>query len=338
MGMTNIEWTVKRLPDGTLVPGYTFNPWAGCTKVSPGCKHCYAETMAKRNPKTLGVWGPAGTRVRTKPAYWRKPLAWDKAAKAAGYRPRVFCASMADVFEERPELAPWRADLMELITLTPNLDWLLLTKRPENIMSMIDQGINGLRLSGRYEAASLWDSWRAGDELQNVWMGTSTENQDQLKARADELAKVPSAVRFLSCEPLLSDLDLTPWAVCPKCLGREGGCRWCHGTAFAIDWVIAGGESGHKARPMHPQWARTLRDDCKLLGIPFFFKQWGEWLPISQDHAHIIGTGQNAGKYRQPRAWFRFEDHCDTVRVGKKAAGRLLDGAEWNMSPGDQYA
>lgn len=338
MGMTTIEWTVKRLPDGTLVLGYTFNPWAGCTKVSPGCKHCYAEAMAKRNPKTLGIWGPAGVRVRTSAAYWRKPLAWDKAAKAAGHRPRVFCASMADVFEERPALAPWRADLMELITRTPNLDWLLLTKRPEHIMGMIDQGIGGLRLAGRYEAASLWDSWRDDDELRNVWMGATAENQDQLQKRGDALARVPAAVRFLSCEPLLSELDLMPWVICPQCVGRDGGCAWCHGSGLAIDWIIVGGESGHGARPMHPAWARSVQEQCQILGIPFFFKQWGEWLPISQDSLHVIGTGQNEGKYRQKRAWFRFEEHCDVVRVGKKTAGRLLDGKEWNMAPGESYA
>src|SRR5688572_29932027 len=133
MAITKIEWTATVRPDGTVSPGYTFNPWRGCAKVSPGCTHCYAETLSKRNPAVLGTWGKDGVRAIGSDAYWRQPLAWNRAAKQAGERRRVFCASLADVFEDRPDLVGPRHRLVDLIQLTQHLDWLLLTKRPENI-------------------------------------------------------------------------------------------------------------------------------------------------------------------------------------------------------------
>jgi protein gp37 len=215
---TGIAWTQ-----------HTFNPWIGCTKVSLGCDHCYAEV--DRPSRALGVrWGRGQPRHRTAPVTWAQPLAWDRAATAEGRRHRVFCASLADVFDA--EVDPtWRADLWALIRATPHLDWQLLTKRPNLI------------------ARSLPPDWGAG--WPHVWLGTSVERQDYIW-RIDHLRRVPAAVRFLSCEPLLGPLalDLT-----------------------GMQWLIAGGESGAQRRPLDRAWVRGLRDQCQATGVAFFFKQ-----------------------------------------------------------------
>lgn len=211
---------------------HTFNPWLGCTKISPACDHCYAETWANRFDPSL--W--QGERRRTSPANWSKPFTWDRKAKAAGERHRVFCASLADVFDNQVPRG-WRDDLFGMISGTPNLDWLLLTKRPQNIAKMLpaDWGSVG---------------------YDNVWLGTTVENQYEAERRIPALAEVPAIIRFLSCEPMLGPIHL-PWA---------RGCS-------AIDWVICGGESGPGAREIDPTWARILRDDCAATGKDFFMKQ-----------------------------------------------------------------
>ncbi|MDC0740922.1 DUF5131 family protein [Polyangium mundeleinium] len=219
-----IEWT-----------HHTFNPWWGCTKISPGCKYCYAAASAERWGHE--VWGKDATRRSFEEQHWREPLAWNRDAAHEGQRKRVFCASMADVFEDREDLVPHRERLWKLIAETPWLDWLLLTKRPENVGAMVPWG----------------EKWPP-----NVWLGTTVENAELAAKRIPELIKHPAVVRFLSCEPLLDEIKLGPW------LGE-------------IDWVIVGGESGHGARPMEPAWARTLRDQCVRAGVAFFFKQWGTW-------------------------------------------------------------
>lgn len=243
-----IEWTDA-----------TFNPWRGCSKVSDGCKNCYAEKLSLRNPKVLGIWGDKGKRVIASDAYWRKPQQWNAAARKEGIRRRVFCASLADVFEGRPELVEPRARLLALIAVTGGLDWLLLTKRPGAAAIYFSQR------STMFEAAAAWrdlvlgknSNHDLGDGLKewpprNIWAGTSIENRDVL-GRINELRGIKSTVRFLSVEPLLEDLgqlDLT-----------------------GIHWVIVGGESGPGSRPMHPDWARSVRDQCQAAGVPFFFKQ-----------------------------------------------------------------
>lgn len=259
---------------------HTFNPWIGCTKVSDGCANCYAEEMMDHR-YGRAQWGPGGTRVRTSDTNWKKPLLWDRAAAAAGERHRVFCASLADVFEDRPELETWRYDLFFLIEKTPHLDWLLLTKRPENVV----ESINPTMLA-----------------LPNVWIGTSVENQEQADKRIPELLKIPAAVRFLSMEPLLGPVDLS--------------LRWDR-LEFVpgIHWVIVGGESGRNARPMHPDWARGLRDQCQAAGVPFLMKQWGEWTPEN-----------NTPTRAERHSWGLY-------RVGKHAAGRSLDGRTWDEFP-----
>lgn len=288
---SKIEWTT-----------HTFNPWRGCTKVSAGCKNCYAETLSHRNPKTLGVWGPNGTRVIAAESAWRQPLKWNKAAKAAGERHRVFCASLADVFEDwtgnmvaangkplfagtgRPDwwtdreddvpavtMGDVRARLFRLIHETANLDWLLLTKRPENVAAAL--GDYSERID-HYAAEAFEKVW-----MRRVWLGTSVENQATADERIPHLLKTPAAVRFLSCEPLLGPVDLTR-IPCPGYAGvkfdsllKRGKGSW--GTGAAVDWVIVGGESGSGARPMDIIWARSIVEQCKASGVAVFVKQLG---------------------------------------------------------------
>lgn len=246
MGITTIEWTATIDPDGTVHPGYTFNPWLGCTKVSDGCKHCYAESLMDHRYGKV-KWGPTGQRQRTSAANWRKPLQWNRQAEAqvsaGGRRPRVFCASLADVFEDNLQLVEWRDELFTMIEKTPYLDWLLLTKRPHRIME---------------DVPAAWRRWFPD----NVWLGTSIENQEAADQRIPELLSVPAKVRFLSCEPLLGEVSLRRWA--PPSAG------W---APSPIHWVIVGAESGHGARPMNLDWARSLRDQCQAASVSFFFKQ-----------------------------------------------------------------
>lgn len=303
---------------------HTFNPWMGCTRVSPGCQHCYAETlMDSRYGKVK--WGPQGKRVRTSEAYWKKPLAWNKQAEREGRRFRVFCASLADVFERKEELDPWRWQLWHLIVQTPHLDWLLLTKRPENVNYMVPWG----------SEAYPWP--------ENVWIGTSVESQEWADKRIPELLKVPAVVRFLSVEPLLGPVDLfnvsyrgdTDYFInsltrrysTSKMMYPDNGVYMSFGMASLgkINWVIVGGESGAEARPMHPNWVRAIRDQCNNAGIPFFFKQWGEWAPNC-----VCGRKKPCQTIERPVGYF---PTGVMFRCGKKKGGRLLDGREWNEFP-----
>lgn len=238
---TAIEWT-----------HHTFNPWRGCTKVSAGCAHCYADAMSKRNPGVFGIWGDQGTRVIASESAWREPLKWDRAATQAGERRRVFCASMADVFEDRPELIEPRVRLFHLINQTPGLDWLLLTKRPENIQRF--HGGDGVRRS-----------W-AENMPPNVWLGVSVENQEAI-GRLSHLAGIAATVKFVSAEPLLGPLVLR---------GSSGGkeYNWLDPkNERGIHWVIIGGESGHHARPCEIAWIRSLVEQCRAANVACFVKQ-----------------------------------------------------------------
>ena len=264
MAETKIEWTATRNADGTVTPGFSFNPWLGCTKVSQGCVHCYAESFARRYGKA--EWGPTAQRVRTSPANWRKPLAWNAKAKKEGRRYKVFCASLADVFEDNPQVAPWRYELFDMILATKHLDWLLLTKRPENIKPAL-QAMQVLKRD------NVWDHLWLKGWFPNVWIGTSVESQEMADKRIPVLLSIPAPVRFLSCEPLLGPLDLTPWLGEQEWHETSPGVRSRQGPL--VDWVIVGGESGPKARPMHPAWAQSLRDQCLTAGVPFFMKQMG---------------------------------------------------------------
>lgn len=249
---------------------HTFSPWVGCQRVSPGCVHCYAETYDKRvggvpkkqraDPNVAETrWGPNGRRTRTSVSNWKQPLKWDAAAKAAGERHRVFCSSLADVFEDRPELVQWRAELFELIATTPHLDWLLLTKRPENIVRLWP--------TAEYHGpdAKVWP---------HVWLGTTVEDQQRANERIRALLSVPAAVRFLSMEPLLEHVDLDRAVAVPG--GEPCGLKCAKERGRGIDWIIIGGESGHGARSFHTEWARDLVDVARAAGVAAFVKQMGE--------------------------------------------------------------
>lgn len=308
---------------------HTFNPWIGCQKVSPGCDHCYAETWDARGlQQRESRWGPHAVRTRTSVANWRKPLAWNRAAEAAGKRARVFCASLADVFDNHPSILPdWRADLWQLIANTPHLDWLLLTKRPQNIERMLPHG------------------WGAG--WKGVWLGTTVENQAEADRRIPHLLAVPATVRFVSAEPLLGHVDLRKVRSAASAHERTfdalSGGRVFFQTSSQrfqtrIDWVICGGESGGNARPMHPDWARSLRDQCVHAGVAFHFKQWGEWGPRRAatgsdlvDARKSLIVRHDGGVTSGLMAYGR--DAWVLDRVGKKAAGRLLDGRKWSEFP-----
>lgn len=298
---------------------HTFNPFIGCAKVSPGCANCYAEELMDTRYGRV-QWGVNGTRVRTSNSNWKKPYQWNRKAQEEGVRKRVFCASLADVFEDRPELVPWRADLFAMIDATPNLDWLLLTKRPENIKRLWP--------FGWYEDKGGPFTWP------NVWIGTSVENQEQADKRIPYLLRIPASVRFLSMEPLLGPVNLTRidyGSVVPT--QRIDVLReWYYDEdtlinfvfpddARRVHWVIVGGESGANARPMRSDWVRGIRDQCQAAGVPFFFKQWGEWWPHEQ--------GQWIGG---PSIDHDTPDN-EFYKIGKEAAGHLLDGCEWREFP-----
>lgn len=243
MAETKIQWTGTPRADGTIAPGYTFNPWMGCQKVSPGCANCYAETLMDTRYKKVR-WGPNGTRVRTTPEYWMQPHKWQRAAAAAGERRKVFCASLADVFEGRDDLVPWRKSLWPLIVATPNLDWLLLTKRPENVRLMYPR------------------KWLK-QPPHNVWLGTSVEDQERYAKRIMALVGTRAAVHFLSCEPLIGPLSL----------GYSG-----------VDWVIVGGESGATPRMCSIRWIEDLIAECRDVGVACFVKQLGSNVQIESSN------------------------------------------------------
>jgi protein gp37 len=294
MENSHIQWT-----------DHTFNPWEGCTKVSPGCEHCYAEA---RNVRFAGGknWGKGAPRRRTSVNNWRQPLKWDRdarimSANAAAeiydsggtnyHRPRVFCASLADWLDDEVQIE-WLADLLKLIHDTPNLDWLLLTKRPENWNNRIQSAlwkIEGLEPDDdgdsedlpATETGVMLNDWIGLNPPPNVWVGTTIENQFYADKRIPQLLQIPARVRFLSCEPLLEDINFPLAAPCGyycECdspnVDWPNGHRPGHGLT-GIHWVICGGESGAGARDFHVDWARSLRDQCAAAGVPFFMKQMG---------------------------------------------------------------
>lgn len=242
---THIAWT-----------DHTFNPWWGCSRVTAGCRFCYADTLASRFGHDL--WRRNGDRRVTSPANWRTPLRWDATARAKGAADLVFCASMADVFEDHPDLKEPRARLWDLIEMTTWLRWQLLTKRPENIAGMVPD---------------LWlRRWPT-----HVWPGATVESQRFAASRIEPLFDLGADTTFLSCEPLLGAVDLTcvdgTNVLDPNDTGHENGLFWEAGPS--ISWVIVGGETGRKARPMRLEWAESLVQQCQANGVPVFVKQLG---------------------------------------------------------------
>ena len=298
---SGIQWTT-----------HTFNPWEGCQRVSPGCQHCYAENRNHRfagDDQAKVLWGPNAPRRRTSAANWRKPLNWNQAAAVAGERHRVFCASLADVFEDRFELEEMRLEVFDLIRKTPYLDWLLLTKRPQNVGRMISASIDRTVTApwDTREVCQWLQDWSDGQPPANVWLGTTVEDQQRADDRIHALLKTPARVRFLSCEPLLEQVDL----------GLAG--RLPRTDHPRINWVIVGGESGAGARPFVLDWARNLLRQCRASGAAPFVKQLG---------AKPVGI----------------ETMCDacsmglSVKHGPDCMGRALRdpaGGDWDEWPAD---
>lgn len=290
-----IEWT-----------DHTFNGWIGCTNVSPACDHCYAESLAKRYG--WAEWGPGKARKRTSVENWRKPLKWNRDALRTGTRPRVFSNSLSDWAD--PEVPDdWRRDLFGVVHETPNLDWLLLTKRHALAMGYLEEHAQGLT---------------------NIRIGMTVEDEKMASVRLPKLRGIREAgiPTFVSYEPALGPVD---W---PRYIG-------------AVGWLIAGAESGPKARPAHPDWFRAARDVCAANAIPFHFKQWGEWAPYT-----VVAGGDLGGLTRAGRVQIVHPGGEDIVtvanmtggrstlpgsrymeRVGKKSGGATLDGREHREFP-----
>lgn len=301
---TKISWADK-----------THNEWIGCTKISPACDGCYAAHLMDTRLHRV-EWGGsgkgAGTRSLTSEANRRKPFAWDKQAARDGTRPFVFCSSLADVFDNEIPLE-WRKGLFDTIRNTPNLIWLLLTKRPQNIIKMAEA---------------------AGGLPPNAAIGTTVEDQKRADQNVFHLVRAKHALKpafvFLSCEPLLGLIvveDITE-----------------------IDWVITGGETDqgdHKARPTHIDWFRSLRDQCAAAGVPFHHKQNGEWLAGHQynEECHKADPSLEQSKFpcmdwdgeqfeENGGGWMDEPGEDAVFRVGKKRSGRMLDGVTHDAFPG----
>lgn len=313
---SKIEWTDA-----------TWNPVTGCTKVSEGCRNCYAKTFTERFEGTPGHYFETGFRITLRPDKLNQPYHWKRPR-------RIFVNSMSDLFHnDIPDDYIW--SIFEVMAKCPQHTFQVLTKRPERMVEM---------LNGRYwrnlgteekpfYARIAKGGHREGDVpyLPNVWIGVSVENQQAADERIPLLLETPAAVRFLSCEPLLGLVNLSKWLLTPGWSPSYYDPDNIHGYPNAeptndyINWVIVGGESGSKARPMHLDWARNLRDQCLSAGIPFFFKQWGEWMPVHPD--------------RKPYEFSTPQNKCTEIdgmrfyKIGKKIAGRKLDGKEYNETP-----
>lgn len=322
---TKIEWA-----------HHTFNPWIGCTKVGPGCDNCYAEADFDKRRHVV-QWGTNQPRKRTAASTWAQPLRWNAMAEKQGTRYRVFCSSLADVFDNEVD-REWRDDLATLILNTQHLDWLLLTKRVGNAAGMLGQ----MFMDGPPD---------------NVWIGATITSQAEADRDVPKLLAVPAAKRFLSMEPLLGPVDISALTTaCPNdkedccggpcqidALSGSISCPACEGpeTIYpGLDWVIVGGESGPNARPMHPDWARSLRDQCQDAEVPFLFKQWGEWVDADNGPDDDLAYEGKAdcwahieGGYHSGEMGVDFFNTYPMYRVGKKAAGRMLDGLQHNGFP-----
>lgn len=327
---TKIEWT--RSDDGT--PGATWNPVTGCTKLSPaspGCQNCYASTFAERFRGAPGHYFERGFDVQLRPDKLDLPLRWTKPR-------RIFVNSMSDLFHDKvPD--EYIARVFAVMALAPQHTFQLLTKRHGRMGALLRDGEFQQQVYDAWGQLEMpkgrpsmedwpWSGW----PLPNVWLGVSAEDQKRADLRIAALLDTPAAARFVSAEPLLGAINLPSHWLHPvmrtpspenNAIGRRIGKA--HGVGF-IDWVIVGGESGPGARPMHPDWARSLRDQCVAAGVPFLFKQWGETVPL----------GQMTDEARR-----RWDDHhgCDVYpeeslwRLGKKRAGRELDGRTWDQYP-----
>lgn len=280
----------------------TWNPWQGCHKVSPGCDNCYMYREKIRYGQEPDVV------VRSKPPTFNAPLKWKEPEI-------VFTASWSDWFIR--EADDWRAEAWDIIRRTPHLFYLVFTKRPQNIPDRLPP------------------DWGSG--YPNVMLVVTTENQEEADRRIPYIQEIPAAYRGASAEPLLGWLNLIPYLY-DRASGR-------HAIIKGLDWVVAGGESGPGARPSHPDWFRNLRTQCVTAGVPFFFKQWGEWEPVApiydEDDSYLDRIDQAKESRceildRAGTQWPEFQPPPGSwmmERIGKKNAGRLLDGREWSEFP-----
>lgn len=330
---SQIEWTDE-----------TWNPTVGCSRVSPGCDNCYAIRVAARGMQDAHVglveraaspgsaakvlrWDWTG-EVRCLPDRLDTPLHWKKPR-------RVFVDSMSDLFHPQVPLS-FIKDVWKTMAACPQHTFQILTKRPRRMQEFIGWEVERARM---YHQGNTFaplaidaDGREHFEPLPNVWLGTSVENQRWANERVPHLCATPAAVRFLSIEPLLGPVSLDPWVHLPQAVKVWGDVhvRTIH---TPIGWVIVGGESGPGARPMHPAWVRTLRDQCAHADVPFFFKQWGEYAPWSSVGADLVTpegelrTTNDISGMTAPEGW------AWVRRVGKKAAGRELDGRTWDEFP-----
>ena len=354
---SKIEWTEA-----------TWNPLRGCTEISPGCVNCYAAAIAYRfsgpgQPYEGLAYKDANGRchwtgkLRMVPEKLDEPLRWRKPRQ-------IFVNSMTDLFHE-DVTNEYIAAVFGVMAMAPRHTFQILTKRPERMaewfkwlkaeydgpcdQNAVLQTSLGPYLGDGFDEA-FEDMLDCDWPLPNVWLGTSVEDQQRADERIPHLLQVPAAVRFLSMEPLLGPVDLQRFLPIythkgpPCCIEQEGWHRTKRDCG--IGWIIVGGESGPKARPMHPDWARSIRDQCVAAGVPFHFKQWGEWFPLDQEIVRFeVGHCPDFSKNR--RALFPDGHHLPDltgrgtngdeatviVRVGKHAAGRMLDGRTWDELP-----
>jgi len=358
------------MSDGTKIEwaDATVNAINGCSVTSPGCTNCYAMKLAgtrmKSHPTRQGLTveskaGPVWNgEVRLHEPALLQPLAWKKPR-------RIFWNAHGDTFHPNVPWE-WTAKVMAAAFLSPQHIHMILTKRADRMNAWFET--LSTEPGAEHFSAIIEDlAENVGIEcdypdwvlpLDNVWLGVSVEDQARAEERIPDLLETPAAIRFLSCEPLLGPVDLSEWMICPNareglCMDPQTGayecCKACDWTCltFAIDWVIAGGESGPAARPMHPDWARSLRDQCAAAGVPFHFKQWGEWgkafpKPSETPGRYAMMARDSAGWTHTSAVMLdhyprQFNSFGSVVleRLGKKRAGRLLDGVEHNGMPGE---
>lgn len=332
--MSKIEWTEQ-----------TWNPLAGCTEISPGCTNCYAAVMAHRL-EAMGQKKYAGTtrKAASGKVTWTGKINLDEAALQDPLKRKkpttYFVNSMSDLFHED---VPDRF-IEDVFCVMAQAHWhtfQVLTKRAERMprwfktLECVGLGYDGnARDRGKIMVSGIEYDW----PLRNVWIGVSVENQKYADERIPHLLKTPATVRFLSCEPLLGPVDLAAHMNSKKGFFANVDSLECCGKTYPkrgdIDWVIVGGESGHGARPMFSGWVRLIRDQCVRAGVPFFFKQWGEW-GIGGANAVCVGDDGICPTGRGLMCTIKDINHNHTLmsRYGKKAAGRILDGREWNYMP-----
>jgi protein gp37 len=334
MANTKIEWATK-----------VWNPVTGCTKVSSGCANCYAERFAKRlqaNPKVNGKY-VNGFEVTFHSEELYKPFSWRNPQ-------RCFTVSMGDLFHDdvREE---WIDQVMAVIACNPKHTFILLTKRPERMHRYFNKPKEELLKAWEDAIYEVGIATKDGDvdapacflhnftqrfwPLPNLWLGVTVENQEQAGKRIPLLLQTVAAIRFVSCEPLLSLINLShidaemsghpDWYFINSLTGKHTDMGRPCKQVGKIDWVIAGGETGPKARPMHPDWVRSLRDQCSADNVPFFFKSWGEWGPFTYG-----GRGNPKSDFNWCERGEKWQWMC---KVGKKSSGRLLDDKEYNELP-----